>query len=112
MAEYEATAQKDDTRVAERFPDVYSYILQQETAFKTDAIPLGSTWNWNMWKHIDRSFLMLNSQFTKDNNTQEDTKKPNNNIIIPIRNVNIRTEGFDVKDIELYVDDKDYYHMS
>ena len=112
MAEYEATAQKDDTRVAERFPDVYSYVLQQETAFKVDSIPLGSTWNWNMWKHIDRSFLMKNSQFTKDNNTQEDTKKPYNNIIIPILNVAYRTEGFDVKDIELYVDDKDYYHMS
>src|SRR3990167_435937 len=98
MAEYEATAQKDDTRVAERFSDVYSYILQQETSFKTDSIPLGSTWNWNMWKHIDRSFLFKNSQFTKDNNTQEENKKPFNNLIIPILNVAYRTEGFDVKD--------------
>ncbi len=55
---------------------------------------------------------MKNSQFTKENNSQETTTKPFNNIILPIANVNYRTEGFNVKDIELYVDDKDYFHLS
>lgn len=94
---------------SEQFTDVYDYILQEETDFKTRQVPLASNWYWNMWKHIDMSFQMKNSQFTKGDN---DYTRPYNNIIIPIANVNYRTEGFDVKDNELYVDDAENYHLS
>lgn len=96
----------------ERFPDIYDYILTEETDFKTRKITLAQGYDWNMWKHIERSYLFKNSQFTEDNNSQEKTKKPFNNVILPIANVNYRSEGFDVKDVELYVDNSDYYHLS
>lgn len=62
-----------------------------------------------MYEHIDKSFTLKNSQFTKGNN---DFSRPFNNIILPIANVNYRTEGFDVKDVEVFVDNKDHYHKS
>lgn len=96
--------------VKEKYQEVFDYILQEETDFQTRKIPLGSNWNWNMYEHIDKSFLLKNSQFTLgDNSTM---KRPFKNIIIPIANVNYRSEGFDVKNIELYVDNAEKYHLS
>lgn len=94
----------------EQYPKVFDFILSEETDYKTRKIPLGSNWNWNMYKHVDMSFMLKNSQFTQGDN--ESFSRPYNNIIIPIANVNYRTEGFDVKDAELYVDDPDNHHLS
>lgn len=94
----------------EKFQDVYSYILSEETSFKTKRVPLASNWEWSMYEHIDRSFLLKNSQFSKGSN--DDFSRPFNNIIIPIANVNYRSEGFDVKDVELFVNKRDSYHLS
>lgn len=96
----------------EKYPEVYDYILTEETEFKTREIPLGSNWTWNMYKHIDRSFLMKNSQFWEGNNDFNGNLRPFKNIIIPIANVNYRTEGFDVKDVNLYVNSKEDFHLS
>ncbi len=95
--------------VSEKFTDVYDYILTEETDFKTRRVPLAENWDWNMHEHIEKSFQLLNSQFTKGAN---DFSRPFNNIILPIRRVNVRSEGFDVKDIEMYVNDPDNYHKS
>lgn len=94
---------------SETYPDVYEYVLTEETDYKTRKIPLASNWDWSMYEHIDRSFHLKNSQYLKGAN---DFSRPVNNIIIPIANVNYRTEGFDVKEVLLYVDDKDNYHKS
>lgn len=96
--------------VKEKYPEVFDYILQEETDFRTRRIPLGSNWDWNMAEHIDKSFMLKNSQFTLGDNSS--MKRPFRNIIIPIANVNYRSEGFDVKNIELYVDNPDKFHMS
>lgn len=53
--------------------------------------------------------MLKNSQFTKGAN---DFKRPFNNVILPIANVNYRTEGFDVKDVELFVNDRENFHKS
>lgn len=89
--------------------NVFEYITSEKTAYETTRIPLASNYDWNMYEHIDKSFQLKNSQFTKGKN---DHKRPFKNIILPIANVNYRTEGFDVKDVELYVDNEDYYHLS
>lgn len=107
-----STTEKETKEPVERFPRIYDYIIQQEASFRTQTVPLGSNWNWNMYRHIDRSFHLKNSQFYHGANNQEHLNRPFNNIIIPIANVNYRSEGFDVKDVELYVDDKDYFHLS
>jgi hypothetical protein len=63
-----------------------------------------------MKQHLRRSFLYLNSQFEKQNENR--ALRPNKNIVLPILNVQFRTEGFDVKDINLYVDNPDFYYKS
>lgn len=95
--------------VKEKFTGVFDYILTEETDYKTRYIPLAPNWNWNMKDHVDRSFQLVNTQYTKGDN---DFSRPNNNIILPIRAVNVRSEGFDVKDIQIYVNDSDNYHKS
>ncbi len=98
--------------VKNKYPDVFDYVLTEEASYRTHGIPLASNWNWSMYKHIDMSFQLKNSQFTKGDNSVDNFTRPNKNIIIPIANVNYRTEGFDVKDNELYVDSQDYFHLS
>jgi len=99
-----------DTRVAEEMPEIYSYIIQEENAYKTDRVPLATNWrDWNMSEHIDRSFTLKNSKFYQGT---QDYRRPFNNIILPIANVNYRSEGFDVKDIDVYVDNRENYHQS
>lgn len=95
---------------AEKYPEVYSYIIQEENNYRTNRVPLASNWkDWNMYEHIDRSFTLLNSRFYQG---PQDYTRPFNNIILPIRNVNVRSEGFDVKDVSVYVDNEEKYHLS
>lgn len=96
--------------VAEKTPDLYTYVLNEEKNFRTERVPLASNWrDWNMYEHIDRSFTLKNSRFYKG---AQDYKRPFNNIILPIANVNYRTEGFDLKDVQIYVDNNENYHKS
>jgi hypothetical protein len=90
--------------------DVYSYILAEELAYKTRRIDVDEAWQWNMHEHVRRSFLMKNSKFFTGSN--ELGRRPYKNIIRPIVNVAYRSEGFDVKDIEPYVNDPEKYYKS
>ena len=97
-------------QVAEKIPNIYEYIIAEEGAFKTNRVPLASNWkDWNMYEHLDRSFTLKNSRFYQGT---QDYRRPFNNIILPIANVNYRTEGFDVKDVQIYVDNAENYHKS
>lgn len=99
-----------ENEVVEKIPSIYEYILQEEGAFRTSRVPLASNWrDWNMFEHVDRSFQLKNSRFYKG---QQDYTRPFNNIILPIANVNYRSEGFDVKDVQIYVDNAENYHKS
>lgn len=99
-----------NNEVAEKVENVYSFVLNEEGRYRTERVPLGSNWrDWNMYEHIDRSFLLKNSKFYLGD---QDYRRPFNNLIIPIANVNYRSEGFDVKDVQMYVDNPDNYHKS
>lgn len=89
--------------------DIYSYIREQESGYQK-PVQLEDGWNWSMKDHLRRSFLYKNSQFEEENDNRD--LRPNKNIILAIRNVENRTEGFDVKDIDIYVDDPDEYYKS
>ena len=96
--------------VVEKIPNIYEYIISEEGSFRTTRVPLASNWrDWNFFEHIDRSFTLKNSRFHKGT---QDYLRPFNNIILPIANVNYRTEGFDVKDVQIYVDNAENYHKS
>ena len=98
------------TEVAEKIPEIFTYITSEEEAWRTARVPLASNWrDWNFFEHIDRSYLLKNSRFYQGT---QDYRRPFNNIILPIANVNYRTEGFDVKDVQIYVDNSENYHKS
>ena len=80
--------------------DIFDFVIEQEAGF-SKPISLVDGWNWNWKTHIRRSLLYKNSQFEEANDDRKD--RPFKNIVRPILNVQYRTEGFDVKDIELYV---------
>ena len=89
--------------------NVYDFVKEQEVKYQK-PIDLESGWPWSMKAHLRRSFLYKNSQFEDDNENRD--LRPNKNIILGIRNVQNRTEGFDVKDIDIYVDNPDFYYRS
>jgi hypothetical protein len=89
--------------------NIFSLITEGQKEYEK-PITIEEGWDWGMKAHLRRSFLYLNSQF-EDNN--EDRKlRPNKNIVLPVLNVQYRTEGFDVKDIELYINNSDEYYKS
>ena len=88
---------------------IFDFIETQETEY-SQPVELTEGWDWNMKEHLKRSYLYLNSQFSEDNDNRYN--KPFRNIVLPILNIQFRTEGFDVKDIDLYVDNKDEYFKS
>lgn len=89
------------------YGDIFSYIKTQESAYK-QPIPLNGAWNWSMTDHIKTSFLYKNSQLL----TGKNDFKPVKNITRPILNLQYRAEDIDVKDVLLYADDKNKYHLS
>lgn len=89
--------------------DIYEYITTEEANYKTLKVPVQDGWEWNMYEHIRRSVLFKNSKFSKGDN---DGNRPFKNIIRPILNVAYRSEGFNVTDIEPFVNDPDKYYKS
>lgn len=88
---------------------IFDFITSQVTKY-SKPVEIEEGWFWNMRDHLKRSFLYLNSQFYDDNENRD--LRPFKNIVLPILNIQFRTEGFDVKDIDLYVDNPDEYFKS
>jgi hypothetical protein len=88
--------------------DVFAFIQAQETAYKR-PIHITDSWDWSMADHIRLSVLYKNSQLSTGN---PGGLKPIKNITRPILNLQYRAEGFDVKDITIFVDDSKEYYKS
>ena len=88
---------------------IYEYILNEESAWKTTRIPITESKDWNMYEHIQRCMNVSNGWFHSGKN---DGMRPYKDIVTPIIDVAFRAEGFDVKDIVPFVDDKDHYYKS
>ena len=102
---------KQDTKhIDETQPDVFEFIIEEENRFKTGiGVPVIDGWDFEMYKHIRHSVLYKYGQLAETTKTDD---KPVENIILPILNVAYRSEDIDVKDIELYVDNKKNYYKS
>lgn len=87
--------------------DIYSYILAEESNYKK-AIDINDVWKWSMADHIKTSVLYAHSQLL----TGKSDFKPVKNITRPILNLQHRTEDIELKDVQLYVDDPDKFHLS
>jgi hypothetical protein len=92
-----------------RYNNIYDFIQGSKVDFRK-PIEIAEGWSWSMVEHLRKSFLYKNSQFLDNNENR--TLRPNKNIILAIRNVENRTEGFDVKDIEIYINDPDEHYKS
>jgi len=91
--------------------NIYDLVEIGQTEYENPTgIKLEEGWSWSMKAHLARSYLYLNSQFEESNEDRE--LRPNKNIVLPIMNIQYRTEGFDVKDINLYIDNSDEYYKS
>lgn len=91
------------------YNDIFDFVTGEVNRYEK-PIELTNGWSWSMKQHLRRSFLYLNSQFEEQNENRE--LRPNKNVVLPIMNIQFRTEGFDVKDITLYVDNPDKYYQS
>lgn len=90
------------------YKDVFDLLQTEKSNYETSTIPIADNYEWSMYEHINKTVLYKNSQFTKG----KDDNKPFKNITRPILNLQYRAEGFDVKDIELFVDDVNQYYKS
>ena len=79
---------------------IYELIRTEQESFR-QPIPLQDGFDFNFPDHIRKTVLYKNSIFTKNHSEN----KPFKNILEPILSLRYRSEGFDVKDIILFVDD-------
>ena len=89
--------------------NIFDFIRQQENEY-LKPVEIVDGYSWSMRDHIRRCFLYKNSQFEDKN--EDRSMRPFKNIIRGILDVRYRTEGFDVKDIELYINDPGEYYKS
>ena len=81
---------------------VYEYIQSEQTAYKTVRVPITTSYDWNMSEHIERCTNVANGWYHSGKN---DGLRRYDDIVTPIINVAVRSEGFDVKDIVPFVND-------
>jgi len=86
--------------------DIYELITTQEEAM-SQGIDI-SGWLWNFKDHVKTSFFYKHGRLLNGN----DDDTPVKNITRPILNLQYRAEDIDVKDIAIYIDDPDSYHLS
>ena len=94
--------------MAETNQDIYSYITSEVNNFQILPVVVCEGYEWNLSRHVKLTTLYKNSQFETGNSDD----KPFRNIMRPILNLQYRAEGFDVKDIVLFVDDRKNYYKS
>jgi hypothetical protein len=90
-----------------KYQTIFDYILGQEAAYKL-PIEINDAWSWSMRDHIQTTVLYNNSQLLRGKTDFTPVK----NITRPILNLQHRTEDIEVKDVQIYVDDSEKYHLS
>ena len=89
------------------YNDIFGYIITQESVYNL-SIRLNDNWDWGMKDHVNTTELYTNSQLK----TGKNDYKPVKNITRPILNLQHRTEDVELKDVQIYVDDAEKYHLS
>ena len=92
----------------DKIETIYDFVIEQENAMSS-GVQIAENFSWSFKDHVSQTVHAKNSKFLKGAN---DYKRPYKNIILPILRLQYRTEGFDVKDIEMFVDDSQNYYKS
>src|SRR3990167_11126239 len=82
--------------------------IKSESANYILPVPLAENWEFILKDFINQCFLYKNGRFLTGNSDD----KPNDNIILPIRNLQDWAEDIDVKDINIYANDKNKQGLS
>lgn len=88
------------------YKDIFAYITSMEGQYRL-SIQLPGNWHWSMKDHIELSYLYSHSR-----SLNKTDWTPIKNVTRPILNLEHRTEDIELKDVELYADDPDKYHLS
>ena len=91
-----------------KYDDVFDLITSEISAYETVPIVILGVWNWNMFNHVKLSTLYKN--FVYGDGQHDD--RPFDNITLPNLRLQYRTEGFDVKDIAVYINHSKAYFKS
>jgi len=91
--------------------NIFDYIIQKEEEYKRE-IQINDVWDWSMREHIENRSIYKNSQIRGDKKKDTIDEVPVRNIMRPILNLKYRAEDIDIKDIILYVDNSELYHLS
>jgi len=86
--------------------NIFEYIKVQVSNYER-PVPVG-TKEWSMKSHIERSTLYRDSDIVGPKTKFTVIK----NITRPVLNISYRAEDIDVKDVQIYCDDKDKYYLS
>jgi hypothetical protein len=87
--------------------DIYSLITSESENYKL-PVPMVDGWDFCMYDHIKKTVIYKYGQLLSG----KDDNKATANIILPILRLRYRTEGFDVKNITLFVDSAKNYWKS
>src|SRR5262245_16294500 len=87
---------------------VYDFITTEEANFRATHIEIVDGLQFSFYETVRTATLYKNSELL----TGKDDDKPVKNIILPLLRLQYRSEGFDVKDIDIYVDDPEHYYKS
>lgn len=93
--------------MAKHYSSIFDFILTSEANFQK-PVKLSTGKMWNLKDHINRSVLYRDSDIVNE----KSKFTPIKNITRDKLNVQYRTEDLDVKDVQLYIDNKDKFHLS
>lgn len=91
----------------ERFDTLGAYVQSQEQAFKRE-ISVYDGWSWSFTEHLKQSLFYLFGRLMTGNSEN----KPVKNIVRRILKFKYAAEDIDVKNINIYVNSDDKYHLS
>ena len=87
--------------------DIFQFVKSEEANYIL-PVPVQEDWEWSMRDFIKQCFFYKNGRFLTGNADD----KPYKNIVLYLRNLQDWAEDIDVKDINIYANDKNKQHLS
>lgn len=82
---------------------IYDYVREEESRFETDEIQVGENWSFNLRKHVQLIFHLMNGVFYTGENDLLRTFKQ---VMRPLIRLSIWTEDLEVKDIVFFIENQ------
>lgn len=89
--------------------NIFEFVKTEETSFTATPVDVADGFTFHFPEHIRHCILIKDGKVLSG---ADPDMTPIKNIVLPILNVCYRTEGFDLKDIEPYVNDEKNYYKS